>query len=76
MFAIRGCLLGVVLFSVLPASSQISNPGSPGQQTTFRANVRRVLVDVVVTNTKDEPVTGLPKEQFQIFEDGQPQTPT
>ena len=74
MFAIRGCLLGVVLFSVLPASSQISSPGSPGQQTTFRANVRRVLVDVVVTNTKDEPVTGLPKEQFQIFEDGQPQT--
>ncbi len=33
-------------------------------------------MDVVVTNAKDEPVTGLPKEQFQIFEDGQPQTLT
>jgi VWFA-related protein len=76
MFAIRGCLLGVVLLSVFPAYSQTSNPDSSGQQPTFRANVRRVLVDVVVTNGKDEPVTGLPQEQFLIFEDGQPQALT
>ena len=30
----------------------------------------------MVTNAKDDPVTGLPKEQFQIFEDGQSQTLT
>jgi VWFA-related protein len=76
MFAIRGCLLGVVLLSIFPAYSQTSSPDSSSQQPTFRANVRRVLVDVVVTDTKDEPVTGLPKEQFQIFEDGHPQTLT
>ena len=76
MFATRGCLLGVILFSVFPAYSQTSNPDSSIQQPTFRANVRRVLVDVVVTDTKDAPVTGLPKEQFQIFEDGHPQTLT
>jgi VWFA-related protein len=76
MVATRVCLLGVLLFSVFSAYSQTPNPDSSGQQPTFRANVRRVLVDVVVTDTKDEPVTGLPKEQFQIFEDGHPQTLT
>jgi VWFA-related protein len=72
----RGCLLGVVLLFVLPVCSQTSSPDTSSQQPTFRANVRRVLVDVVVTNGKDEPVTGLPREQFQIFEDGHPQTLT
>ncbi len=76
MFAIRCCLLGVVLFFFFPAYSQTSNPDSSSQQPTFRANVRRVLVDVVVIDNKDEPVTGLPKERFQIFEDGHPQTLT
>ena len=76
MCATRGCLLSVILFSVFPAYSQTSNPDPSSQQPTFRANVRRVLVDVVVTDTKNEPVTGLPKEQFQIFEDGHPQTLT
>jgi VWFA-related protein len=76
MVATRVCLLGVLLFLVFSAYSQTPNPDSSGQQPTFRANVRRVLVDVVVTDTKDEPVTGLPKEQFQIFEDGHPQTLT
>jgi VWFA-related protein len=76
MCSIRGCLLGLVVLSVFPASSQTAAPDSTSQQTTFRANVRRVLVDVVVTNSKDEPVTGLPREQFQVFEDGQPQVLT
>jgi VWFA-related protein len=73
MSPIRGCLLGLVLLS-LPAYSQTASPDTSGERTTFRANVRRVLVDVVVTNAKDEPVTGLPREDFQVFEDGQLQT--
>ncbi len=76
MAASRGCLLGIVLLSAFPVCPQTSNPDSSGQQPTFRANVRRVLVDVVVTNAKDEPVTGLPRDQFQIFEDGHPQVVT
>jgi VWFA-related protein len=75
MSPIRGCLLGLVLFSVLPASGQTANPDST-QQTTIRATVRRVLVDVVVTNNNDQPVTGLSQGQFQVFEDGHPQTLT
>jgi VWFA-related protein len=74
MSPIRGCLLGLVLLSLFPAYSQTASPDTSGERTTFRANVRRVLVDVVVTNAKDEPVTGLPREAFQVFEDGQPQT--
>ncbi len=73
MFPIRGCLLGLVLISGLPVWGQTANPDSK-EQTTFRANVRRVLVDVVVTNSNDQPVTGLAQEQFQVLEDGHPQT--
>ena len=75
MSSIRGCLLGLIVLSVFPVSSQTAGPDS-NPQTTFRANVRRVLVDVVITNGKDEPVTSVPREQFQVFEDGQPQTLT
>jgi VWFA-related protein len=84
MLPIRGCLLGLVLLSVFPVCGQTVNPDST-ERTTFRANVRRVLLDVVVTKSKvepvtglpgEEPVTGLPREQFQVFEDGHPQTLT
>jgi VWFA-related protein len=71
MIPIRGFLLGLVLLSVVSAYSQTAN--SDSDQTTFHASVRRVLVDVVVTNGQDQPVTGLPKEDFQVFEDGKPQ---
>jgi VWFA-related protein len=68
MFPTRGCLLGLILLSVFPVCGQTANPDST-QRTTFRANVRRVLVDVVVTNSTDQPVTGLTREQFQVLED-------
>jgi VWFA-related protein len=73
MFPIRGRLFALVVLSVLPLHSQTAKPDSSNEPTTFHANVRRVLVDIVVTNAKDEPVTGLPKEPFQVFEDGKPQ---
>ena len=74
MFPSRGCLLALLLLSISPLSFQNSTPASGSEPTTFRSNVRVVLVDVVVTNAKDEPVTGLPKDDFQILEDGHPQT--
>jgi VWFA-related protein len=73
MSPIRGCMIGLVVLSVVPLYCQTPNPDS-SNQVTFRTNVRRVLVDVVVTSPKDEPVTGLHKEDFQVFENGQPQT--
>jgi VWFA-related protein len=70
-----GCLLGLVLLSAFPVYGQAAKPDST-QRTVLHANVRRVLVDVVVTNSNDQPVTALPREQFQVFEDGHPQALT
>jgi VWFA-related protein len=48
--------------------------GSPATSTTvFKANVRRVVVDVVVTDSKGQPVPGLTKADFSVAEDGKPQ---
>jgi VWFA-related protein len=41
---------------------------------TFPAQVEQVTVDVVVTDKKGEPVTGLKKEDLEVYENGAPQT--
>ena len=41
---------------------------------TFKLNVRTVLVDVVATDKENRAVPGLKKEDFQVFEDGKPQS--
>ena len=62
----------LVPFVVVPLRSE-TVPGSAGTVPTFKAKVQVVLVDVVVTNGKDEPVSGLHKEDFEVLEDGKPQ---
>ncbi len=59
----------------------ISTAASPQAQTpqanpvpTVKTKARLVLVDVVVTNNKGEPVPGLKKEDFEVSEDGKSQT--
>lgn len=74
MFSLHGCLLALVLVPTSVAYSQTASPQTSREQMTFRAKVRVVLVDVVVTDGNEAPVTGLPKETFQVFEDGQAQT--
>jgi VWFA-related protein len=71
-----GILLYLMLF-FLPteALSAQTNAGS-SDQPTFKAITREVVVDVVVTEGKGEAVNGLRKEQFQVFEEGKPQTLT
>jgi VWFA-related protein len=48
---------------------------SPGQDQTptFRAAVRLIDVDVVVTDRQGNPVRGLTQEDFEIVEDDRPQ---
>jgi VWFA-related protein len=43
------------------------------QATPLRADVRRVAVDVVVTDPQGRPVTGLTQEDFKVVEDDTPQ---
>jgi VWFA-related protein len=52
-----------------PAAADTESPVA-----TLKLNVRTVLVDVVVTDKNNQAVPGLQKEDFQVFEDGKPQT--
>ncbi|MGH9497499.1 MAG: VWA domain-containing protein [Candidatus Sulfotelmatobacter sp.] len=67
-------LRGALLFCFLLASSAVflySQGATQNDATpTIKTNVRRVLVDVVVTDSKGEPVPGLKKEDFEVLEDG------
>lgn len=69
-------VLLLVLCSSLVASpqSQTSAPNGTNPTPTLRTRVQLVVVDVVVTNNKGEPVPGLKKEDFEVSEDGKPQT--
>lgn len=69
-------VLLLVLCSSVAASpqSQTSPSNSTGSVPTLRTRAQLVVVDVVVTNNKGEPVAGLKKEDFEVSEDGKPQS--
>jgi len=54
-------------------SAQPPPPGD-GQQPTFRAGVNFVRVDVIVSDGKGQPITDLTQAEFEVLEDGKPQT--
>jgi VWFA-related protein len=67
--------LGGLLVLMAGALALAQNPPSAvGPGPVIKSEVRIVLVDVVVTRGKGEPVVGLRKEDFQVSEDGRPQT--
>ena len=55
-----------------PTPDAAANPNEP--HTVLRTTVRRVVLDVVVTDSKGAPVSGLTKNEFKVMEDGKPQT--
>ena len=60
-----------------PAPAQTPPPVEvPGQDVipTFRSGINFVRVDAIVTDKKGEPVDDLTIEDFQVQEDGKPQT--
>src|SRR5262245_22997320 len=77
--ALSGALLALVFTGVdspiLKAQNQQGNtqtpPGPPS--VTFQVEVNYVDVDTVVTDEQGNFVTGLAKEDFEVFEDGKPQ---
>jgi len=71
---IVSAFLATACITVSAVLAQSTNTVAADQGATFRSNVRVVLVDVVVADANDQPVTGLPKAQFQVYEDGKPQT--
>ncbi len=60
----------VAIFAVAPLAAQ------RGETFTDVVDVDVVNVDVVVTTKEGEPVTGLTRDDFEVFEDGQPVTLT
>jgi VWFA-related protein len=63
-----------MLFFLPTVSLSAQTPAGSSEQPIFKATTREVVVDVVVTEGKGEAVNGLRKQQFQILEDGKPQT--
>ncbi len=62
--------LAIAAGSIVSAAQQQAGPQTP----TFRVAVDYVEVDVLVTDGQGNHVRDLKKEDFQIFEDGKPQT--
>ncbi len=61
-------------FLVAPLLLSAIVSASPAQQRpTYRQTVRRVVEDVVVTDTQGHPVAGLRQRDFAISENGNPQ---
>src|SRR5215471_5175860 len=56
------------------AGTGADKPKTQKQEPTFRVNVRLVNVFTAVTDSHGAPVAGLDKGDFQILEDGVPQT--
>jgi len=64
-----GLTLGLLL---APALSQAAGEPPSGESFKESIEVSVVNLDVYVTDRKGQPVTGLRKEDFQVFEDGRP----
>jgi Ca-activated chloride channel homolog len=70
------CLLGVFALAQDPQKGDRVPPGTQSQkdESTLRVNVRLVNVFTTVTNSRGAPVADLTKDDFQLLEDGVPQT--
>lgn len=71
----RRLILSLALLVFTPwAAAPIHSQTAANNATTIKTKSQLVLVDVVVTNDKGGPITGLEKKDFAILEDGKPQT--
>ena len=57
-----------------PAQPDAQPPPPADGQPTFRAGINFVRVDVIVTDSSGNPVTDLTQADFEVAEDGKPQT--
>src|SRR3954467_2572202 len=70
---IRVFLYASVLVFASSASPQTQSTPAP---LAVSVDVKVINVDVSVTDGKGKPVSGLTKDDFEVLEDGQPQTVT
>ncbi|NYF77826.1 VWA domain-containing protein [Granulicella arctica] len=79
-FALLCCLANPILYAQMhmPQAPVRQPQRSPDEQrtepvTTLKVAVRRVLLDVTVTDAKGKPVPNLKPKDFMVFEDKTPQ---
>ena len=72
----RGLVPIALLSCTVPFHAQTIPAEGQVPSATFQAQTRAVEVDVVVLDSRGEPVKGLRKEDFVVTEDGTPQTAT
>ncbi len=63
-----------IAIAIAPLHSQAPAPSPPASAPTIKVETRVVLLDVVVTDHKGESIPNLRREDFNIEEDGKPQT--
>src|SRR5215813_8356485 len=76
MVFLKAKTLSIFLFLLsLSAYSQSNQSSTQDEQsrTVLKANTRLVVVDVVVTDGKGAPVSGLESTDFTVLENGRPQ---
>ncbi len=66
-------LLAIVSTLFVPSSAAQTDNNQPPSEP-LQINVRNVLLDIVVTDKKGVAVPGLHKEDFEVLENGKPQT--
>ena len=74
---VRWLLGSILLAATLSAQTPVHDQQPPiRDQHTFHAGIELTSLTATVTDKEGHPVTGLPREAFQLFEDGEPQTVT
>lgn len=73
------CIVSILVsilagFGVLAAQQPSKQSSAPNTGFVLRQTVRRVRVDVVVTDGQGRPVKGLAASDFRVAEDGKPQS--
>jgi VWFA-related protein len=66
--------VGLCLANVPAAQEAQAPPPDPDQMPVFRSGVDSISVDVIVTDRDGRPVTDLTAADFEIREEGKPQT--
>lgn len=72
VYTLKKFVLPLLTFTCL--AQQPAAPPQPGAVATFQSTTRLVMLDVVVTDKKGQPVRNLTKDDFTVMEDGEPQT--
>jgi VWFA-related protein len=72
--SVRTAILMILTLALITTPAWMAQVPQP--QTVIRINVNLVQVDAIVTDSKGKPVTDLKIDDFELLQDGKPQTIT